>query len=75
MYCGWARIIVSIEVSICRGYNCANATELYGKILMMSEEEMNNSCDRRVPAKNAGPVVWVQIGLQNRISADPRWWS
>ena len=64
MYCGRTRIIVSVEVSICRGYNRADATELCGKILMMSEEEMNNSCDRRVPAMNPGPVVWVQIGLQ-----------
>ena len=63
-YCGQTRIIVGVEVSICRGYNRADATELCGKILMMSEEEMNNSCDRRAPAINPGPIVWVQIGLQ-----------
>ena len=55
MYCGRARIIVSIEESICRGNNRANTTALCGKILMVSEKEMNNSCDRSVS---------VQIGLQ-----------
>jgi 2-methylcitrate dehydratase PrpD len=40
-----------------------DATALCGKILMVSEEEMNNSrYDTSVPATNPSPIVLVQIG-------------
>jgi hypothetical protein len=65
MYCGWARII-GIEVSTCRDYDRADATELCGTILTMSEEEEmeNRRCDTSVPATNPSPIVLEQIGLQ-----------
>jgi hypothetical protein len=63
LYCRWAWII-NIKASTRSSYNRADATALCGKILMMGEEELDNSCDRSVPAINPGPVVLMQIWLQ-----------
>jgi hypothetical protein len=63
LYCRWARII-GIDVLMCRDYDRADAVALCAKTLMMSEEELNNRCDKSVPATNPDPVVIAQIWLQ-----------